>query len=318
MMAAITVEAKNGASVVALIVDQRGTIMSQAMKYHGEGGCGHAEVRAIFKLRGNLPQWGAILSTLKPCTMCASLIYALDEKDGLVKYWARDDAAGAANWHQINLSLPYSQALDAKCKDARFLKLPGGEDFATEFEKARSQADQDARKPLDTKVLFSSWLAGWKPPQGISFVERDQHDTSKGRLVSGASAKGVKDSVDDINVLCNQKLARGINEKGNVQGLEKKQMDDIKEKFKQHCAAQKKKVTPGMGSIEFITSSYSSALRGAVMDVLKRKAAKYHHAEYGTATAPAKQQNTKIVFKYLAQYLQQMGCAKGWGAPFES
>jgi tRNA(Arg) A34 adenosine deaminase TadA len=311
MMAAITVEAKMNASVVALIVDQKGTIVSQGIKYHGEGGCGHAEVRAILKLQGILPTGGAFLTTLKPCTMCASLIYAVDENGGLVKYWARDDAAGAADWSKIALRLPNSQALDAKCKHARFLKLPDGKDFATEFEDARSRADKESRKPLDRDVLFSSWLSGWKPPQGISFVERDQTDSNKGRLAAirdVKSVKGIKDSVEDMHDLLNRKLARGTSPKGNVQGLEKPQMDDIKSKFEKYCVDEKKKITPGMGSIEFISGKYSSALRGTVMQVLKRKAEKYQHAEYGTANAPAKQRNTKIVFEYLAQYLQQMGC----------
>jgi hypothetical protein len=124
-------------------------------------------------------------------------------------------------------------------------------------------------------------------------------------------AKSIKDSVQDLLDLCNRKLARGINEKGNVLGLEKTQIDSIKQKFEQYCVKEKEKVTPGMGSIEFISGKYSSALRGSVMEVLKTKAKKYQDPGYGTAGAPAKQtkqQNTKKVFEYLAQYLQQMGC----------
>jgi hypothetical protein len=83
MMAAIVMEKQFGASVVALITNRNGAIVASACKLPNEGGCRHAEVQALFKLKGQLPDGGAVFSTLKPCTMCAGLLYALDPRGRL-------------------------------------------------------------------------------------------------------------------------------------------------------------------------------------------------------------------------------------------
>lgn len=60
--------------VVSLVVDKTGNIVSWGMK-NPLVSCWHGETSAIMALGGVLPQDGCVFSTLKPCKMCAGLIF---------------------------------------------------------------------------------------------------------------------------------------------------------------------------------------------------------------------------------------------------
>jgi tRNA(Arg) A34 adenosine deaminase TadA len=85
-------EAQDG--VVALVIDKQGNIISWGMK-NPDVPCWHGESSAIMRLNGLLPAGCCIFSTLKPCAMCASLIY--QASNGTAKaFCGQDDPGGAA------------------------------------------------------------------------------------------------------------------------------------------------------------------------------------------------------------------------------
>src|SRR3546814_13359853 len=52
--------------------------------------CWHGETSAVMRLGGHVPEGGCVLSTLKPCKMCAGLIH--DAGNGTVKaFYGQDD-----------------------------------------------------------------------------------------------------------------------------------------------------------------------------------------------------------------------------------
>jgi tRNA(Arg) A34 adenosine deaminase TadA len=80
--------------VVALVVDRKGRIISWGRK-NPSVPCWHGETSALMRLGGTLPDGCCVFSTLKPCNMCAGLIYQASE--GKVKvFWGQNDPGLAA------------------------------------------------------------------------------------------------------------------------------------------------------------------------------------------------------------------------------
>jgi tRNA(Arg) A34 adenosine deaminase TadA len=148
LLAALALEHKRGASVAALVVNAEGLVIARGFKAHGEQGCGHAEVKALFSVRGNLPPRWMLVSTLKPCTMCAGLIQALEGRSDQ-QYWARDDPSTGASFDKVNgLALKNGQSTVTSAKDAinvRSIKLQGGSSFTDQF--TSSWAAVNGRRP---------------------------------------------------------------------------------------------------------------------------------------------------------------------------
>src|SRR5262249_8505957 len=144
--------------VAALVVDNRGAILAHAVKKPEEGGCQHAEVQALFTLKGQLPAGGALFTTLKPCSMCAGLIQACDEGGKLRKYWVRDDPTSGADWSYIDREFKLTSGflLDKNCQvnqvRVKGLKLVDKRDFATAFTAAREQSEKARTGYLEGKL----------------------------------------------------------------------------------------------------------------------------------------------------------------------
>jgi tRNA(Arg) A34 adenosine deaminase TadA len=86
--------------VVALVVDKEGNIISWGMK-NPNVPCWHGESSAIMRLDGKLPAGCCIFSTLRPCAMCAGLIY--QASDGTAKAFSgQEDPRGAAAQSLLN------------------------------------------------------------------------------------------------------------------------------------------------------------------------------------------------------------------------
>jgi len=158
------------ASVVALIVDKSGAIVAVGVKGFEEGGCGHAEVKAMFSLKGHLPEGGAVFSTLKPCTMCAGLLHGLDPGSNLRKYWGREDSSAAANWRSkdVELELAHAYALDKDCPNVKYLKLPGNMSFLEGFAAERNKT----WTATDDQDVFNAWWPKYKLPKDVGLIHK--------------------------------------------------------------------------------------------------------------------------------------------------
>jgi hypothetical protein len=172
MMAAILLESARKASVVALVVDQKGVIRAHGIKGPRGGGCAHAEVQAVFSLKGRLPEGGAVFGTLKPCTMCAGLLHAADPAGKLRKYWARDDQNYAADWTKISpgFTLQGGHQLDQNCANVKYLKVRNGqsffEEFSVAFQNARDVADSKKAPPEKEHTWYRDWATNHAFPKG--------------------------------------------------------------------------------------------------------------------------------------------------------
>lgn len=86
--------------VVALVVDKQGNIISWGMK-NPNVPCWHGESSTIMRLNGRLPPGCCIFSTLRPCAMCAGLIY--QASGGSAKaFCGQEDPGGAAAQSILN------------------------------------------------------------------------------------------------------------------------------------------------------------------------------------------------------------------------
>ena len=270
MMAAVVMEKKLGASVLALITNRNGAIVAFDCKWFNEGGCGHAEVKTLFKLKGQLPDGGAVFSTLKPCTMCAGLLNALDPQGRLRKYWVRDDAGNAADWYKgMGLkSLPNAQPLDKHCNNAKYLKLPGGESFLEKFNALRNRTEgiEDEKNKW-----FQEWLGKYQLP-------KDVFPIVDGNLVQGAKGRGnaigkAKQGVKTLNEFC-LRLGRPSQSPGKHDGLKKADTDSMKTSLAKHIkdsflAAYPERI------IDFIPGPASRRLGEAAHEALAAKLKKY-------------------------------------------
>jgi tRNA(Arg) A34 adenosine deaminase TadA len=87
-----TTSSKDG--VVAIVADKTGNIVSWGMK-NPLVSCWHGETSALMRLGGSLSAGGCVFSTLKPCKMCAGLIF--DASAGGTKaYYGQEDAGSDA------------------------------------------------------------------------------------------------------------------------------------------------------------------------------------------------------------------------------
>ena len=152
LLAALAIEGKLGASVAALIVNQRGQVLSMGTKTYGERGCGHAEVRALFGIKGQVSKGWAVFSSLKPCTMCAGLIHALKGTDGR-QFWARDDpsnGASAKSYKDNGIDTSSGRMIGKYTEgNYRFIKVQDGKeqkDFADQFAELWKIQSRQARK----------------------------------------------------------------------------------------------------------------------------------------------------------------------------
>jgi tRNA(Arg) A34 adenosine deaminase TadA len=160
-MAALFLEHREGAAVVALVTNATGFIVAKGSKSYGDVGCGHAEVKAIFSILGQLPDTGAIFSTLKPCTMCAGLLHATAGAN-FRKYWARNDPNSGADWTAVkSLTVPASFGLSASTQtsqNVRGIKLAGNQNFSDQFSSAWThRADDFTNKPALQSAAFVAW-----------------------------------------------------------------------------------------------------------------------------------------------------------------
>ncbi|WP_076999001.1 Bd3614 family nucleic acid deaminase [Variovorax sp. KK3] len=145
LMAALVLEEKANASVVALVANERGLIVAMGKKSHGEHGCGHAEVRALLSIKGLVPGRAMLFSTLKPCNMCAGLIRAVFSGN-CKQYWARSDPSAGANYQKVTgLSLPNGLASTESAKNdvnrLRQIKLQDGSSFNEVFSQGWDSRD---------------------------------------------------------------------------------------------------------------------------------------------------------------------------------
>lgn len=160
-MAALLMEHQSKAAVAAIITNASGFIVATGFKSYGDSGCGHAEVKAILSIRGELPATGAIFTTLKPCTMCAGLLQATSGAN-FRKYWARDDPSKGADWGEVDgLAVPASMGLSMTTQTARNvrgIKLGGNKNFSDEFGTAWShRGDAHTQKSARLAEAFTAW-----------------------------------------------------------------------------------------------------------------------------------------------------------------
>lgn len=325
-MAALFLEHREGAAVVALVTNASGFIIAKGSKSYGDVGCGHAEVKAIFSILGQLPETGAIFSTLKPCTMCAGLLHATAGAN-FRKYWARNDPNGGADWTAVaGLTVPASVGLSASTQTTqkvRGIKLAGSQNFADQFSSAWThRADDFVNKGARQSAAFEAWrdktiTAGRVlVKQGIRVVE----DKPGAAQTVDARVK----SIGTINALA----ARGdLFERwvGNSWkgGLDKPASEKITSIFTNSAEnkaveknAKAASAAQDMGIIKFISEHPSSAsLSQASHRALAAKFAKYGKSaqaiEQVTGVKGATPSSTKAatpavqkVVDYLYQFLE--------------
>lgn len=310
MMAAIILERARRASVVSLVVDKHGIIVAHGIKKPDDGGCGHAEVKAIFSLKGRLPDSGAIFGTLKPCTMCAGLLHATDPTGKLRKYWVRDDANFAADWSQIGegFKLGNSHALDKNCANVKFLKTSNGGSFFEEFTGVRkaSQHISDIKKASDDqeRKWYTNWANGYQFPKegawsNLCFRTNDKvtNDRVKRKLIEMTVEGNIP-----LRQFVNQHLAFKDSSKKNKRGwngMDKDSVNTIEAAWKQYRDDQfAKAFSPQV--IKIISRNPDSvALSESVREAFKAKQQKYTDPEF-------RNPNVKVVLDYLTGYLSQM------------
>lgn len=330
LMAALTLELRKSASVAALVVNAEGLVLATGYKAHGEGGCEHAEVRALFSIRGQVPKRWMMISTLKPCTMCAGLIRALGGTGG-EQYWARDDPSDGASYDNVkDLSLPKGTATLGSVQDAyhvRKIKLASGDSFTDQFKSRwgnREAAVAVAKRDLPQRLAdaYAAWCTDVIKP-GLSFKYLggpNNGGTVSFKAVDDLNAKAlgrgnIKDLVNFTPI-----FERKTNKKPGVvvQGTEPEAAKAVENAFlasKQYRDASKafeqKTAESGMGIIEFIGKAEGSkALRQAARNALAAKFIKYGKSEdearsvTGSADATgAVKASTDPRMKPLADYL---------------
>ncbi len=174
-MAALVLEEKRGASVAALVVNAAGLVIALGTKAHGEGGCGHAEVRALFSIKAQVPDRCMVVSTLKPCTMCAGLIQAVCSTNAR-QFWARGDPSNGADYDNVDgLDLPNGLASFESAKDGshlRQIKLKDSRSFTDAFEtswtgRAGRLKDAKSDAPERKKQAFPAWCDAMIKPGNV-------------------------------------------------------------------------------------------------------------------------------------------------------
>lgn len=311
MMAAIILESSRNASVVSLVVDKRGIIAAHGIKRPTDGGCGHAEVKAIFSLKGKLPDSGAVFGTLKPCTMCAGLLHATDPAGKLRKYWVRDDANFAADWSGISkgFQLGNGHQLDKNCENVKFLKTSNGGSFFEEFTGVRkqSQITSEAKKakPEQERQWYGEWANRYVFPKGPAPWSSLRFRSGQAVTDDNVKTKLIEMTVNGTTTLETfvlQHLAfkdySPKNQKG-WNGMDNTSAAKIKDAWKQYrddqfaaaFSSQVIKIIPW--------NPDSVALSKSARDAFKAKQKKYTDPEF-------RNPHVKAVLDYLTSYLSQM------------
>lgn len=312
MMAAIMLESARRASVVTLVVDKRGIIVAQGIKGPMDGGCAHAEVKAIFSLKGRLPDsGGAVFGTLKPCTMCAGLLHATDPAGKLRKYWVRDDANSAADWSRIanGFKLGNGHTLDKNCANVKYLKTSKGGSFFEEFTGVRTQTQRtaDAKKasPEQERQWYVDWANRYSFPKApapwpnLAF-RSDQtvtNDNVKAQLIE-LTVNGKT----TLEAFVDQKLAfraQGPKYPKGWRGMDNESKDTIKSAWRKYRDDQFAKMYSSQVIKMIPWNPDSVALSNTVRDAFKAKQKKYADPEF-------RNPNVKVVLDYLTVYLSQM------------
>ncbi len=316
-MAALVIEAKRSAAVVAMAVSQRGAVLAVTKKSPAESGCAHAEVKALLALKGQLPVGGLFVSTLKPCTMCGGLLRALDLQGATVKYYARDDAGEAANWWKAfgQRNLPNTYALDKDCQHHKALKIYNEKNEPSSFYDCFTLARKAEPQPQEEAQWFNSWVANLnKLPSEVYWVDpkegllRGNPPRFKGLIAQ------LKARVVDMNGLL-ARLGRFDQKQPtrNDLGLLKPQKDELIALYTKHKEKQREKAYPAR-TIDFIAAAPPSlALRQKAADAWDRKLTKYDlNSELGSEDELADgigekakpNENVRAVLTHLITILQ--------------
>jgi hypothetical protein len=313
MMAAILLESARGASVVALVADQQGVIRAHGIKKPTDGGCAHAEVRAVFSLKGRLPDGGAIFGTLKPCTMCAGLLHATDPAGRLRKYWVRDDGNYAADWTNISpsFSLAGGYQLDRNCANVRYLKVRNGQSFFEEFSNAyrnaKKVADSSTKRasPEEERKWYEDWAKKYVFPKGGKWASLSL--LSKNALVKGdIKQELIKRTVQEkmsLETFVRQHLAFIDHSKATKgrgwRGMDTESANVIMDAFRKYREERFNEAYSGQVIRIIPWNPDSVALSKSVKEAFLAKQRKYQDAEFLNP-------NVKAVMDYLANYLRQM------------
>ena len=312
MMAAIILESARGASVVSLIVDKGGIIAAQGIKRPSDGGCGHAEVKAIFSLKGRLPDsGGAIFGTLKPCTMCAGLLHATDPTGKLRKYWVRDDANHAADWSQIGkgFQLANGHQLDKNCANVKFLKTSKGGSFFEEFTGVRRQSQRtgDAKKASteQERKWYVEWANGYSFPKSPapwpSLCFRSDQEVTNDKVKTKLIEMTVNGKTT-LEAFVNQHLAfkaQGPKYPKGWRGMDNDSGEVIKAAWRRYRNDQFAKAYSSQVIKIIPWNPDSVALSNSVREAFKAKQNKYTDPEL-------RNPHVKAVLDYLTRYLTQM------------
>ncbi|OUM04071.1 Bd3614 family nucleic acid deaminase [Variovorax sp. JS1663] len=290
LMAALAQEERANASVVALVANERGLIIAVGKKAHGEGGCGHAEVRALFSIKGQVPNRAMLFSTLKPCTMCAGLIQAVFSGN-CKQYWARADPSNGASYNHVeNLSLPNGLASTQSAKNdahrLREIKLKDGRSFTDAFSDSWGGRDDrvlvaNAGSAARMKQAFLDWCDAVIRPGAV--VARPPGAEIRVKKVDDAPARAK--ACGDANALSkrNDLFERWNKSAAKTSGMLNDDQKLIINAFTNSAQAKSvdnpiKTATKeaGMGIIEYISgASGSTNLRTSARNALSRKFVKY-------------------------------------------
>jgi tRNA(Arg) A34 adenosine deaminase TadA len=291
LMAALVLEEKQDASVAALVVNAGGLVIALGTKAHGEGGCGHAEVKALFSIKGQVPDRCMLFSTLKPCTMCAGLIQALFSGN-CKQYWARGDPSNGADYKNVTaLSLPSGLASSQSEKDrvhVRQIKLQDGRSFTDAFSTSWTGRDQRVRVAKAgladrRKEAFETWCEAVIRPKQLVGKSKTAtvrvKDGTAADIVAKAKKCGDATSLSKRSDIF-ERVQSGSNQIG---GLKNEDFQIIVDAFNgsSYAKAADKPVKDAekeqdMGIIQYISAaSGSKGLRVAARNALSQKFVKY-------------------------------------------
>ncbi len=299
LMAALLLEHRSGAAVLAMVANASGLVIATGSKWHGEKGCGHAEVRALFSIKGRVPDRAMLFSTLRPCTMCAGLIQAVFSANGK-QYWARPDPSNAADYKNVKgLALDQGQALWQAYRDqynVREIKLGGGgASFTDEFSDTwRDRGKLPATEAEMMKPAFAEWCKTnmvakreiAATPQKVRIRVKEGVDDLLAKAVACGTIEALSKRGDFF-----ERMQQNKNTWTN--GVDAAASKAIVDKFQASGSAKKvlteissTKGEKDIGIIEFIASSKGSRdLRCASRDALASKFAKYGKSAVDIKTA---------------------------------
>ena len=91
--------------VVAMLLDKTGVLLGAARNTNAENQAHHAEINLFLYLKSqrmaSIPKGSTMISTLKPCRMCASLLIQLCDDPKSIRVYSAEDDAGRFGRHQL-------------------------------------------------------------------------------------------------------------------------------------------------------------------------------------------------------------------------